>query len=75
MVTLPARRSGVRADGGFDVERGYAIGKGAIYLQIRRLLPGGLWKQEVFELKTRGPHDGDPLEERGWSSSAATWRR
>jgi DNA polymerase III delta prime subunit len=66
-------------NGGGYVEREYAIGKGAIDLQIRWPLPRlpappgsasadtraslGGWQQEAFELKTRGPHDGDPLEE------------
>lgn len=50
-------------NGGGYVEREYAIGKGAIDLQIRWPLPAGGWQQEAFELKTRAPHDGDPLEE------------
>jgi len=66
-------------NGGGYVEREYAIGKGAIDLQIRwpcaahaspvearaegAKHPGEGWQQEAFELKTRGPHDGDPLDE------------
>lgn len=50
-------------NGGGYVEREYAIGKGAIDLCLRWPLKDGTWQVEGFELKTRGPHDGDPLEE------------
>ena len=50
-------------NGGGYVEREYAIGKGAIDLCVRWPLKDGTWQVEGFELKTRGPHDGDPLEE------------
>lgn len=50
-------------NGGGFVDREYGIGRGRIDVLIRWPLPDGTVQQEAFELKVRGPKEGDPLEE------------